>query len=229
MEELIFNRIRDFAVSEIEKIFDPSHDVHHLDRVVRSCRWLAPEKCNMRVLLAAALLHDIVNVPKNHPERAQASRMAAQRAGDYLSSLNFSVVEIEHVQAVIREHSFSAGLKPTSVESEVLQDADRLDALGAIGIMRTVSCGMKMGSRYYSATEPLPESRPLDDRTYTIDHFYVKLFRLVETMNTPKGKQEALRRMDFMREFLNQLQSEVVVSEDVGAAEWMPSSPPVLS
>lgn len=129
-----------------------------------------------------------------------------------------------HVQTAIREHSFSAGLKPTTIESQILQDADRLDALGAIGVMRVVSCGMKMASRYYSATEPLPSARPLDDRSFVVDHFYVKLFKLAETMNTEEGRQEAQKRIAFMKEFLGQLQTEIGC-EASGGAEWNSWSP----
>ncbi|MBX9769360.1 MAG: HD domain-containing protein [Bdellovibrionales bacterium] len=210
MSPIVFQRIFRFAVAEMEKSFDPSHDALHLHRVVQNCRLLSRHhSCNERVLLAAALLHDIVNIPKNHPERAQASRLAAERAGAFLAQNDFSLEEVSHVQAVIREHSFSAGLKPTSRESEILQDADRLDALGAVGVMRTVTCGTKMGSRYYSEQEPVPVMRALDDRAHTVDHFYVKLFRLAEMMNTEFGKKEAERRVSFMKTFLFQLETEV--------------------
>lgn len=194
----------------MEKSFDPSHDSLHLHRVVENCRTISrSHPCNQRVLIAAALLHDIVNIPKNHPERSHASRLAAERAGQFLAENEFSEAEISHVQTVIREHSFSAGLKPSCPESAVLQDADRLDALGAVGVMRTVTCGTKMGSRYYSEREPIPVQRILDDRTHTIDHFYVKLFRLADLMNTEAGKKEAQLRVAFMKTFLAQLETEV--------------------
>ncbi|MBX9766257.1 MAG: hydrolase, partial [Bdellovibrionales bacterium] len=107
---------------------------------------------------------------------------------------------------------FSAGLKPTSPESEVMQDADRLDALGAIGIMRTVSCGVRMSASYYNQEEPIARGRPLDDKRFTIDHFFVKLLKLADAMNTKYGKEEARRRVEFMHQFLRQFETETEFS-----------------
>ena len=150
-----------------------------------------------------------MNVPKNHPDRAGASLKAAAEAAGILRSVGYSEAEIERIGHVIAEHSYSLGRAPSSIESAVLQDADRLDALGAIGLMRTVTCGALMGAVYYDLAEPVAQSRDLDDKKFTLDHLYVKLFRLAEKMNTPAGKTEALQRTEFMRAFVTQLQHEI--------------------
>ena len=189
---------------------DPGHDLSHVRRVLESCRRLAAaEGARSELLLPAAALHDIVNVPKNHPDRPRASQLAADRARPILESAAYAAPEIAAIQTIIVEHSFSLGRKPSSIESAVLQDADRLDALGAIGIMRCVSCGAQMGASYYHPGDPFGQSRPLDDRAFSLDHFFVKLFKLPALMNTSAGRAEAERRVDFMRGFLDELAREI--------------------
>lgn len=189
---------------------DPGHDLGHIRRVIQSCRQLgAQENARLELLLPAAALHDLVNVPKNHPDRARASRLAADRARPLLGDAGYTPAEIAAIAQAILEHSFSLGLKPTSLEAAVLQDADRLDALGAVGIMRCLSCGARMGASYYDVADPFARSRPLDDKAFSLDHFFVKLFLLPDLMNTSAGRAEALRRVEFMRAFLRQLGSEI--------------------
>lgn len=193
---------------------DPSHDFSHVRRVMSTCGTLAPTiGANLDIVLAAAVLHDIVNLPKNHPERAQASARAAEQSQAYLEEAGFTPEEIARIRSVITEHSFSRGMKPSSPESAVLQDADRLDSLGAIGILRTATCGARMGSSYYDAAEPFARTRGLDDKAFTIDHFYVKLLKLPELMNTDAGRREANRRAGFMLQFLETLRSEIGADE----------------
>lgn len=87
----------------------------------------------------------------------------------------------------------------------ILEDADRLDALGAIGILRTATCGNLMGARYYDPSAPSATSRALDDTRNTLDHFPVKLLRLAEKFNTAAGRREAEQRTGYMREFLREI------------------------
>jgi len=189
---------------------DPGHDLAHIERVMKTCGSLAAlEQADPAITLAGALLHDIVNLPKDHPERKNASRMAAARAQGLLAESGFSPSEIAHVQQVILEHSFSLGLRPSSIEAAVVQDADRLDALGAIGILRATTCGSRLGASYYHRQDPLASDRPLDDKSFTIDHFFTKLFKLPELMNTASAKAEAAKRVEFMRGFLQQLEQEI--------------------
>jgi len=192
---------------------DPGHDFAHIRRVVETCTKLgAMEGARLELLLAAAALHDVVNVPKNSPDRARASELAAARAAEILPAFEFPPDEIAAISTIIIEHSFSLGRKPSSLESAILQDADRLDAIGAIGVMRCVSTGVKMGAAFYHPDDPFAERRAWDDGGFSLDHFFVKLLTLRETMNTPAGRAEAERRSEFMRGFVRQLASEIGVA-----------------
>ena len=189
---------------------DPGHDLAHIERVLASCRRLGPpEGARLELLLAAAAVHDLVNVPKNHPDRPRAGELAAEKARPLLADAGFSSDEIAAIARAVAEHSFSRGARPSSVESAVLQDADRLDALGAVGIMRCLSCGALMGARYYDRADPLARHRAPDDRAFSLDHFFVKLFKLPALMNTAAGRAEAERRVAFMRTFVAQLATEI--------------------
>lgn len=200
-------------MEEVKKYYDhddPSHDWSHILRVVNLCETFAEElKANKKVLLGAAYLHDIVNVPKNSEFRSQASRIAAEKAKDLLDQSEYSDEEIDMIAQVIIEHSYSANLKPTSLESQILQDADKLDAMGAIGVMRWTTCGTKMKSRYYHLEDPWGENRELDDKLYSLDHFDKKLLHLYDRLNTKPGKKEGRKRLDFFNLFLDQLKSEI--------------------
>lgn len=189
---------------------DPSHDFAHVERVMQNCRTIAAQTpANLELLLPAALLHDIVNLPKNHPERLQASAHAARRSHEILTESGYSENEIQKIKEIIIEHSYSLGKKPSTIESAILQDSDKLDALGAIGIMRAVTCGTRMGSSYYDTHEPFVKSRELNDKAFTVDHFFTKLLKLPDLMNTDAGREEGLRRAQFMTGFLTQLKSEI--------------------
>ncbi|MBK8171148.1 MAG: HD domain-containing protein [Sandaracinaceae bacterium] len=190
---------------------DPGHDVHHVMRVALWAVRIGGDEADVRSLIAAALLHDIVNVPKNSPDRARASELCAAEAVRLLPSYGFSPTEILAVAEAIRNHSFSRGAIPQTALGRALQDADRLEALGAIGIMRTFSTGARMGARYFDANDPFGHTRPLDDRALSIDHFFTKLLSLPETMRTARGRAEAQRRTTFLHSFLAQLGEELAV------------------
>lgn len=193
-----------------ELAHDPAHDMPHIQRVVANARRLAAaEGADMAVVLPAAWLHDCVIVPKDSPQRAQASRLAAERAGRYLRDAGYPPDLIPAIEHAIAAHSFSAGIPPESLEARVVQDADRLDALGAIGIARTLMLGGVMGKPLYDAAEPLPQQRQPDDRENVIDHFYVKLLTLAGRMHTAAGRREGERRTRLMRVYLEELGREL--------------------
>lgn len=190
---------------------DPGHDFAHVKRVIATAKKLGQHLgAKMDTLIPAALLHDVVNVPKNHPKRSQASELAAKKAHELLKECEYPQDIIDQIKQVIIEHSFSRGDKPSSLESQILQDADRMDALGAIGILRTASVSTKLKSSFYCEDEPLVTEREFDDRTYMLDHFYTKLYLLPDMMNTTAGKEEATRRVKFMEGFVQELLGEIM-------------------
>lgn len=189
---------------------DPAHDWPHIGRVVATAKKLAQSlEVNLPCTLAAVYCHDLVNLPKDHPDRKKASTLAAEAAKPLLEEAGFSKEEIKLIQSAVIEHSFSKGLKPSSPEASIVQDADRLDALGAIGILRCAAVNTQMQKSFYDPFDPLAENRNLDDGNFMLDHYFVKLFKLPDLMNTEEGKKEGHRRVAYMKEFLAKLMSEI--------------------
>jgi uncharacterized protein len=189
---------------------DSAHDLSHFLRVALWTMRLAPEM-EKEEAVAAALLHDLVNLPKDHPERAKASQYSAERATPLLREAGFSAEAQKRIREAIEDHSFSRGAIPRSLLGEALQDADRLEALGAIGLMRLFSTGAKMQADYFHTEDPWAESRPLNDKKYSLDHFFTKLLKLPLTFRTERGRMEATRRTRWMEAFLDQAAEEIGV------------------
>jgi uncharacterized protein len=189
---------------------DPSHDLLHISRVVKAALRLAGEEgADMHVVLPAAYFHDFINVPKDDPRRKEASRLSATAAVEYLAAVGYPARYFDAIRHAIAAHSFSANIRPETPEAKVVQDADRLDGLGAIGIARCFSTSSLMRRPYYCPDDVWGEARELDDGAFAIDHFQVKLFKIAETMQTPSARLEARQRVDFMRLYLQQLKSEI--------------------
>lgn len=189
---------------------DAAHDRAHVERVVTTARRLArTENAQMDVVVPAAWLHDCVVLPKDAPNRAQASRLAADAAGDFLEREGYPDRWIPDIEHAIAAHSYSGDAEPKTTEAKVVQDADRLDALGAIGIARCFTIGGTLEQPLYDPDDPFCEDRAPDDETYTLDHFYAKLLRLPDTMQTDAGRTEAEQRAAFLRQYLDQLREEL--------------------
>jgi uncharacterized protein len=204
--------VRDSAQSA-----DVAHDLEHIRRVVRNARAIAAAEGGLlEVVIPAAWLHDCIVLPKDSGERASASRLAAEAATAFLKEIEYPAEYLPGIAHAIEAHSFSANIPPETLEAQIVQDADRLDAIGAIGIARCLMLGGAMGKPLYDPVEPLPERRPPDESRYVIDHFYQKLLRLAEMMTTETGRQEAVRRTAFMRAYLAQLELEVIGKWQMG-------------
>ncbi|MGQ0428617.1 MAG: HD domain-containing protein [Gammaproteobacteria bacterium] len=189
---------------------DPGHGVVHLRRVVGTALQLAREEgARFEVVLPAAWLHDCVNVTKDSPDRPRASRIAAEHAVKFLREAGYAPEFLDGIAHAIEAHSYSAGIAPRTVEARVVQDADRLDALGAIGVARCIAVGAVLGRPLYQPDDPFCDAREPDDRGASVDHFYVKLLKLAGTMQTEAGRREARRRTEFLESFLSQLRTEI--------------------
>lgn len=190
---------------------DPAHDLAHFMRVVSTAKKLClEENASWEVVVPAAWLHDYINFPKDDIRREQASRHSAVAALDYLASAGYADLHFPKIKNAIEAHSFSAQIECASLEAKIVQDADRLDALGAIGIARLFCVSGLLKSEFYSLDEPFARKRQLNDRAFAIDHFFVKLFKIVETLKTESGRAEGERRVAFMREYLKQFGSEII-------------------
>ena len=189
---------------------DGSHDVGHLARVWANARViLAVEGGDGEVLAASVLLHDCVHVEKSSPLRSQASRLAAERGRGILGEMGWERSRIEAVAHAIEAHSFSAGIAPETVEARILQDADRLEAIGAIGVARCFYTAGRMGSALYDPADPRGERRAFDDRAFAIDHFRTKLLTLEGEFQTATGTRLARERTQLLADFLAAFEAEI--------------------
>ena len=191
---------------------DPAHDFHHLMRVYKNAKRIGRrEGTNMDILLPAVLLHDLVVYPKGSTKSSKSSDESANLAENILHSYGYPQDQINQICYCIRTHSYSKRVVPASLEGRILQDADRLDALGAIGIARTFSVGGSENRTFYNANDPFCRSdRDLDDMQWTLDHFQTKLLKLEHFMHTQTAKKIAKERTRFMMQFIRQLQKEII-------------------
>ena len=189
---------------------DGAHDIGHIGRVLANAmRIQAVEGGDGEILAAAVLLHDCVSVEKNSPLRAQASRLAAEKASEILSGLGWDQGRTAACAHAIAAHSFSAGIAPETLEAKILQDADRLDAIGMIGVARLYYIGGRMGSSLYDPVDPKAEHRPLDDKMFAMDHFAAKLFKLADGFQTATGSLLAGERHKRLHLFYDLLLEEI--------------------
>jgi uncharacterized protein len=189
---------------------DAAHDISHIYRVVENARLLTGmEQADARVTLPAAWLHDCVPIAKDDPRRSQGSRLAAEAAVAFLEDADYPAELLDAVYHAIEAHSFSAAIPAHSLEAQVVQDADRLDSLGAIGIARCLLVGGRLGRPLFEIDDPFCDQREPDDSRYTLDHFYAKLLTLPATMQTRGGREMAESRATVMRDYLDTLRSEL--------------------
>ena len=160
-------------------------------------------------MLAAAYLHDIVSLPKNQPERHLSSRLAARQAATILQELNFPRELLPAVSHAIEAHSFSANIPATTLEAKLIQDADRMEALGAIGLARVFYTSGRMQRAMFDPVDPLAKHRPFDDLAFALDHFFVKLYRVADSMQTQAGRTMAQARRRLLERYVHDLLEEL--------------------
>jgi len=200
----------DLLPHALEPSEDGAHDLSHLQRVWHNARTIhAQEGGDLEVLLAAVLLHDCVAVEKNSPLCSQASRLAAEKASAVLADLNWSGANISAVAHAIEAHSFSANIPATSLEAQIMQDADRLDSLGLLGVARTFYVAGRMGSALYDPLDPQAQHRDYDDKRFCLDHFQTKLLHLADGFQTPTGRHMAQIRHERLKSFMEQFEEEI--------------------
>lgn len=195
---------------------DASHDLAHFRRVSETAKKIAEHEAgdiDPLVLLASAYFHDIVSLPKNHPDAKLSSRYAAVEARKILTQLDFPQEKIEAVAHAIEAHSFSAKITPESLEAKIIQDADRMESLGTLGIMRTFYVSGRLERPPYDPDDFYAERRLLDDRAFGLDHFYCKLFKLPSLLQTTGGRQIASTRANFLSFFVKELEGDVQKNE----------------
>ena len=209
MASEIVNRALEFA----QKIFQndySGHDYFHTVRVFKTATHIATqENANLEIVQLAALLHDVDDIklsPQTHANKANARK--------FLSENGVDSTTIEHICEIIGEISFAGkdSVTPKTLEGKCVQDADRLDAIGAIGIARAFAYG---GSRNRLMHDPaVPPKGEMSKDEYhnhestTINHFHEKLFKLTDLMNTPTAKTIAHQRQTYMQDFVTEFMDE---------------------
>lgn len=189
---------------------EPAHDFFHVERVVHNARILArAEGAREDVVATAALLHELFTYPKGHPESSRAGDVCAVHAREVLVRERAPGALVEPICAAIRDHAFSKGALPESLEGRVLQDADRLDALGAIGLARMWATCADMKRPFYSPVDPFCETREPDDKQWGLDHVFKKLLVVPERLHTKTARELARERVRFLRAFVDQLRAEI--------------------
>lgn len=205
-----WEQIFENKISEIATADDPAHDLLHFKRVVKTAKQICEkEKGQPQVVVPAAWLHDFVIVPKNDPRRAMASRLSADAAIDFLRSVSYPEKYYNEISHAIAAHSFSANITPETLEARIVQDADRLDGIGAIGVARCFATAGILKRAFYNPVDPFCDERSPDDQFYTVDHFYKKLFKTVETLQTQSGREAGYQRALAMKFYLQQLNQEI--------------------
>ncbi len=202
----------DSLQSDVKKIMnnDSAHDFEHVIRVYKNAQKLSKkEKANEKLVLSAVLLHDIVSYPKSDKRSKNSSIESAKKSKSILKKYGLSEEDITIIHDAIRDHSFSQNKIPQTLEGKILQDADRLDALGAIGIVRVFATSGSLNRPFYNINDPFCKKRNPNDKTWAVDHFFQKLLKLESLMNTKSGKTEAKKRTRVLREFLKQLKQEI--------------------
>ena len=198
--------------NEVKKIMnnDTAHDFEHVMRVYKNAKKICQqEKVNEKLVLSAALLHDIVSYPKSDKRSKKSSLESAKKSKQILKKYDFSKEELIVISDAICDHSFSQNKVPSTIEGKILQDADRLDALGAIGIARVFATAGSLKRPFYNSEDPFCKNRISNDKIWTVDHFFQKLLKLESLMNTKSGKVEAKKRTMVLNEFLNHLNREL--------------------
>jgi len=188
----------------------PAHDHLHIRRVAKTAGLLADdERADREVAIAAALLHELWSFPKDHPDKASSGQVCAEHARVVLRGLGCEAGFVDRVAYAIAVHPFSRGVVPETLEARILQDADRLDALGAIGIARCFATCSEMRVPFYAEVDPFCVARAPDEKGSGVGHFYQKLLRVPATLHTTTAKRLADERVEFLRRYLEQLAREI--------------------
>lgn len=192
---------------------EPAHDFFHVERVITNVRAIAKREGVSReveeIAATAALLHELFTLPKNHPESHRAGDTCAEHARALLAREGAPASLIDPVCEAIRDHSFSKGVVPDALPTRILQDADRLDAIGAIGLARMWATCADMKRPFYAPEDPFCEARAPDDKAWGLDHVYKKLLAIPDRLHTEAAKSLARERVAFLHTYLEQLRAEI--------------------
>ena len=195
---------------------DLSHDFNHLYRVLKLAERIAKsENADLDVIVPAALFHDIIVYKGTSKAKYEVAESASLATKILKNMKDYPQSKIKQVVYAISVCSYSKNIKPETLEAKVLQDADLLEATGAISIMRTFSSSIIMHIKsFYNPIDPFCKKRQAEDRIYSLDLFFARLLVVNKRINTKAGRQIAKRRISFLYKFLNELNLELEESDD---------------
>ena len=211
MNKLLKEQLIGIAKDKMPKD-DPSHDINHALRVLAISEKIATaENADFDIIVPSALFHDVISYPKNHHKRLHSSKESAEFAKRILKNIeSFPKNKIGQVYESINLCSFTKGLKPDFLEGKILQDADSLEATGAVSIMRTFSSAGMMNKTFYDVSDPFCKKRKPDDSKYALDLFFTRLLVVQSRLYTKTAKNIAKKRANFLKAFLNELKVELL-------------------
>jgi len=190
------------------------HPYSHVLRVYNTAMRVSKNIPNVdyEVLKPAVLLHDMARAYEKQNKGTCHAEIGAQWAKEYLEKINYNPEKIPKIVSAIRTHRYSTKIVPENIEGKILQECDRLDGVGAIGIIRTTVHNHL--NKPYHETDPLARNREINDWEYGIDHFFFKLLKIKDEINISEIKKEAQKRHDFMLKFLEGLENEILKKEE---------------
>jgi len=190
---------------------DSSHDINHTMRVLSASIKIAKaEGADLDIIVPAAIFHDVICYPKNHRKRLDSQTESAEFAKNILRKIgSFPIDKIKKVYDSINLCSFTKAQVPDFLEAKILQDADSLEAMGAISIMRTFSSAGVMNKSFYNPLDPFCDKRNPDDEKYALDLFFSRLLIVKNRLHTKTAKTMAKKRIAILEDFLKALRFEL--------------------
>lgn len=210
-----YTLLKDMLVAKAKETIDnsdPSHDLQHCLRVLHNCETITKtEWWDMEILLPAALFHDVINYPKNDPRAKHASDESATWTKNLLESIpKYPKKKIPKVCYAIKHCSYSKNLSHDTLESKILQDADLLESVWAISIMRTFCSSGILQRTFFNSDDPFCTKREPEPLLYSFDLFPHRLLKVQDRILTNTGKRLAEQRTAFLHTFIKQAKKEVV-------------------
>jgi len=190
---------------------DVAHDSEHTFRVLKTAEKIArAEKADLEVVIPAALFHDFIVSAKNNPKSRSDTELSADFAKQVLSELKgYPAHKIDLVCRAILDCSFTNGTKPNFLESKVVKDADSLDTVGSLGVMRIFATAGQLQIPFYSLQDPFCSKRKPNPKLYAIDFIFTRSLKVCDNVYTNTARKMAQSRSKYIRSFLKQLQLEL--------------------
>ena len=190
---------------------DVSHDFYHAMRVLNLAERISKkEEADLEIITPAALFHDAIVYNKHHSSSKNEVNESAKYAVEVLSKIKeYPKEKIMQVEQSIQQCSFRKGINPKTIEAKILQDADRLEATGAISIMRTFASTGQWGRPFCDPKDPFCKNRETNTKSYALDLFFERLLKVENLMHTKMAKKLARRRTQFLRDFLEEFRLEL--------------------